>query len=364
MILLKGRISSEVSGSKSRKAFLIKTDEFVKDGQVFMLTNDIRVSIFTDKEISYGDTILAEGRLFTIKGKPVLAGKKTSVFLVVKKAGFSFEGLALYLKTRAKEKIDNYFEPGYRGILKAILLGEAGLVPAKLKTDMIATGTWHLMVVSGSHAALLAYILILVFKILGIKRGLRFFMVIFLLVLYCVITGASSPVVRATVMASCLLLTYMLERNPDFLNSLALSALIILIFDPRELFMTGFQLSFISVFAIFLLFPVLRPYFINIRMPVMFQNSFCVSLCAWLGTTPLLFLKFKSISLIAILANVVAAPLSSLVVAGGMVFLFLSSICQAGAFYSSYACRFLLDILCIFCSFSAKIPFAFLSFSY
>ena len=72
--------------------------------------------------------------------------------------------------------------------------------------------------------------------------------------LYCLMTGATNPVLRATLMAVVFLLAYFLKRDADIYNSLSLAAIFILSFNPLQLFDIGFQLSFASVLAIVLIY--------------------------------------------------------------------------------------------------------------
>ena len=362
-VFIKGVIVSDPFVMKNRVAFDLRVSEAVSGGCLRRLCARAKVITYSQGDYHYGNEVLAEGSFCQLRGETVYIVKKAQVVVFVGKGrGRPLTEFALRLKLKIKAIISEYFKPPFSGIVSAILLGEAGSIPSKLKSDMITTGTWHLMVVSGSHAALLAYVFMLIFKIAGIPRRLRFSMVIFFLIIYCLMTGSSSPVVRATVMASAFLFTYLLERNPDFLNSLALAALSILIFDPLQLFQTGFQLSFLSVFFIFWLYPkfkrVLPESVSKNRALLYLSNGFCVSTCAWLGTTPLLAFKFGSISLIAVFANMIAAPLAAFVVAGSLVFLVLAIVCPPLGVLASLACECLIILLSGACAFMAKLPFA------
>jgi len=362
-VFLKGVIVSDPFVLKNRVTFDLRVSEAASAGRLRRLCARAKVIIYSQGDYHYGNEVLVEGSFSQLRGETVYIVKKAQVVVLVgKKKGWPLTEFALRLKSKIKAIIFEYFKPPFRGIVSAILLGEAGSIPSKLKSDMITTGTWHLMVVSGSHAALLAYVFMLIFKIAGIPRRLRFSMVIFFLIIYCLMTGSSSPVVRATVMASAFLFTYLLERNPDFLNSLAIAALSILIFDPLQLFQAGFQLSFLSVFFIFWLYPKFQrvlPESISKNRALLFlSNGFCVSACAWLGTTPLLAFKFGSISLIAIFANMIAAPLAAFVVAGALVFLFLAIVCAPLGILASLACECLIILLSGSCAVMAKLPLA------
>jgi predicted membrane metal-binding protein len=135
-------------------------------------------------------------------------------------------------------------------------------------------------------------------------------------------------------MSSIFLLCLSCERNPLFLNSLFLAGCVILLIDTRQLFSPSFQLSFLSVFFIFLLFPLLDPGVLLKKWSLTTipagrwvhgtAVSAVVSFCAWLGTAPLLVCAFGNVSWIGIIANIIIIPLAALVMAYGFTFLCLS----------------------------------------
>jgi competence protein ComEC len=112
--------------------------------------------------------------------------------------------------------------------------------------------------VSGFNVGIVTFIIILLLKLIRLPRKVRLACAIILLILYCLVTGASTPVVRATVMAGVFLLAYLFKREPDIYNSLFLAAIFILAFNPRQLFDIGFQLSFASVFSIIYIYPKIK----------------------------------------------------------------------------------------------------------
>ena len=158
-------------------------------------------------------------------------------------------------------------------------------------------------------------------KIIKITRKPRYILTILLLIIYCVLTGASPPVARATVMATIFFLAYFFEREADIYNSLALATLIILAVNPWQLFEISFQLSFLSVISIVWLSPKIKSIFPTkldkiplIRFLIL---TFSVSLAAWLGLLPLIAYYFRILSPITILANMIIVPYMTIIVASG-----------------------------------------------
>jgi competence protein ComEC len=209
-----------------------------------------------------------------------------------------------------------------------MILGDKGRVPASLREAMMTIGTWHVLVVSGGHTALLGALLLMMLKILRVPRRARFILAMVFLAFYCLLTGGSPPVLRATVMACVFFSGFLLERAPLFGNSLALAGLIILGFDPQSLSDLGFQLSFVSVFSIAYLSPKLEGFMPDPwhERPALFWpcRMFCVSLAAWLGTTPLIAQAFGRFSLLTVIANLIVVPMATLVMICGLALVLFS----------------------------------------
>jgi competence protein ComEC len=339
-LLVRGIICSDPNVSKRKTTFTMAPQEVIADGVPSRGWGKVRVESYAKAGYQYGDEIFADGTLHKPYGKAGVSNERSDIIFTIKKDNFFNKigdgrgnhvvKLILVLKHKIESFIFAHIANPFSDTLAAMLLGDGSKVPAELKQAMIRTGTWHLMVVSGSHTAFLAFAVLLAFKVIRVRRTLRLCLTIFLLVVYCILTGASSPVVRATVMTAAYLLTYLLRRPPHFLNSLALAALAILIFDPTQLFQVGFQLSFLSVFFIFWLYPKFKNAFPagvwKSRASCGLANCFCVSFAAWIGTVPLLAYVFKTFSCISILANMLAAPLATLIMAGGFVLISLGSL--------------------------------------
>lgn len=144
-------------------------------------------------------------------------------------------------------RIDSIFGDG-AGVVSGFLLGVRQGVDEADSESFRATGTAHLLALSGFHVMLLTSMLFLLIP----KRftRLRFAVGAAFLLFYCGIAAFSASIVRACVMCVCMLLSELTERRRDPLSSLSLAALIILVFSPYKLFSVGFLLSFAATFGI------------------------------------------------------------------------------------------------------------------
>ncbi len=365
-VQVKGIVITEPAVLDKKISFVLGVSGLKKGGLFYKVSGGLLVQCYQKLDLDYGDELILEGSLHMPFA--FLSNKGTGAVLSVKKSGSverigtrkgsRLKHLSLDLKRRLKNTISSSLGAFSAMILEGILLGEQGAKMRPVREMMVRTGTWHIMVVSGSHTALLAFIFLLFFKAIRIPRLARFLLTITFLIAYCFLTGSSGPVVRATVMTIVILFSYLIERNPIFYNGLALAALFILFFDPSALFNIGFQLSFLSVFFIVWLFPIINGIFK--------LSYFSVSLCAWIGTAPLLAGVFGSFSLITVPANMVIVPLAMLVVTSGFVLAVLGSfsLCLATliswpvAASVEFFILLLLKINSLFCS----LPFAFYEF--
>lgn len=270
---------------------------------------------------------------------------------------FSLENRLFYpLRQQLIRKIEWYFSPDASGFLKALLLGVREDLNDDVIEDFQKAGVMHVLAISGLHVgfvALIFYILLSFFPIYFKRRNI---LVIVLLVLYMFLTGSNPPVVRATLMAAFFSLAINLERKGAVYNYLFAAALIILLFQPQQLFWVGFQFSFAAVLSIVYFFGKLEPpagkalEFIGSekwrhRLKNWLVIPFLVSLAAQLGTIPLVMHYFHKLSLISFFLNIIVIPYIGMLVAVGFLFLLLSFINGVLAEVAANFLAFLIDIL-------------------
>lgn len=215
-------------------------------------------------------------------------------------------------------------------VASAILLGYDDHLPQHLRQGYAAAGAMHVLCVSGLHVGI---IFMLFNFLLGfLKRGHwpRIIKTLLLLVsiwFYALLTGLSPSVSRASVMISFVLLSQLLNRRGNIYNSLAASALLLLIINPHTLFHIGFQLSYTAVLGIVLFQkPVHSLIFVKNRRLDQLWEITALSFAAQLGTTPLAMYYFNQFPIYFWLSNLFLVPLSFLVIVAGMSLLLLSFI--------------------------------------
>ncbi len=341
-----------VTDDDSSKNFSLKVQEFCREGRCRRAGGRVRVRVKKalqsqvsgisekDHPLFYGDRVACRGRLspmsslsrvFRAQGDDAVLWLQAPVTrLGWSKAAAHARGV-FFARQYFSRRIRLFHSGEAARVLEGILLGKRAEFPEVLRQDAVRAGTWHIFVVSGSHVGIIAFGVMVLLKIFRLKGRVRAGATVLVLSAYCLLTGASAPVARATVMSCAFIFCLVVERNPLFLNALCLSGLAILLFDPLQLFSRGFQLSFLSVFFIFWVYPLVDPAVLfekYLSHPPLLSRwgrrlaaGGAVSFCAWLGTAPLIAYAFGNLSLIGLVANMVVIPLSGLVMAAGFSFL-------------------------------------------
>ena len=209
------------------------------------------------------------------------------------------------------------FAPATVEFLTATLLGDDSLLDDSVRTTFSATGLAHVLALSGLHVGIITAILAALFFPLRLlrRRWIYSSVIIVCLWAYAFVTGLSPSVVRAVIMATCLILGRILQRHRSSLNSLIFAAIIILIVSPMSIYSAGFQMSFVAVASILLLANPMNPVSTKHRTLRDIAAVFCVSLAAMIGTGGISLSYFHTFPLLFLLANVVVTPILPIVFA-------------------------------------------------
>lgn len=157
------------------------------------------------------------------------------------------------LRARALAAILGTSKQPATGILAAALLGSRYFLDRTTAQTFREGGTFHLLVISGLHVALIAGVLLWLTRWLRRERWLQFGVVALCLWGYGLMVGAQPSIMRSVVMITVALIGQLLYRAALGANTLAGAALVLLAWQPRDLFNPAFQLSFLTVAAIVLL---------------------------------------------------------------------------------------------------------------
>ncbi|MDP4724284.1 MAG: competence protein ComEC family protein [Crocinitomicaceae bacterium] len=229
----------------------------------------------------------------------------------------------LRIKSKLSEMFTQALSARSAAIGRALILGERDGIDTQLRTYFLATGSMHILAVSGMHIGLLilALLKILAFFSRWISRKQALLLVLLIVWYYAVLTGLSASVLRSVFMFSVLLLSQLSGRQMSQLSALFFSAFCLLLYDPRYIFDLGFQLSYLAMLGIYLYYEPIRA-LLHFRWKVLTHlwDGTALGLAATLTTLPLSLYHFHLYPNYAQIANLCLMSLSSLILVVGMFF--------------------------------------------
>ncbi len=210
----------------------------------------------------------------------------------------------------------------------AMLLGYTDGFDPELQGAWTRAGVTHVLAVSGLHVGLIFLIFskfLFFLKKTGIRGIIRAVILVIVVWAYAFLTGLSPSVQRAALMFSMLIIAQSFKRRNNILNTLAVSAFILVWIRPVNLFDYGFQLSYLAVMGIVTIQPLLsNAWYIPRRAVDWIWQMVCVTVAAQLVTGPLAMLHFHQFPVWFIPANLVLIPVSTLAMYTGTGMLLLS----------------------------------------
>ncbi len=257
---------------------------------------------------------------------------------------FSVENLRAALMQKVESGFSNVRNAA---VASALLFGSRSGLSPELSDAFSASGTGHLLAVSGLHMAIISTLLfmavrwlLLRFEWLALRvhvLKIAYFSAILGAVFYAALAGFSPSAIRAMVMITVFALAFIVERPANSLNSLAFAAWILLLCSPLYLFEIAFQLSFTAVLFLILFSPLIKKPFISekghrnkkhlaARLLAYMLTLAAVSFIAFVATSPLVSWYFQRFSAAGLLLNLLLIPL---------VCFFLLPLLLSGALFSS-----------------------------
>jgi competence protein ComEC len=218
------------------------------------------------------------------------------------------------------------------GVASALILGYKNNIEAQLKSAYSSAGAMHVLAVSDLHVGIVFMIFNVLLNFLDkIKYGslIKGLLLVLILWFYALITGLSPSVLRSASMFSFVIVGKAFQRNANFFNTLSLSALCLLVYDPFLIFDVGFQLSYTAVAGIVLI----QPWFDSFYEPKNWLDKYVwglitVSIAAQIATFPLGLYYFHQFPNYFLLSNLIVIPLALFILILGLTTLAFSFIPQ------------------------------------
>jgi competence protein ComEC len=195
-----------------------------------------------------------------------------------------------------------------RGVLLGVVLGDEQGLSRRLRVDFRASGLYHLLAVSGQNVILVAGGALALAWLLGVPRWLGQLGALVSIGGYVLAVGPQPSVLRAGIAGALGSLAWLTARASDRWYFLLLGALALLAWNPYVVFDAGFQLSFAAVVAIFTVAPRIGEWLEGYPFPRSLREPVAISTACGLATAPILWFQFHAVPLVAVPANVAAAP--------------------------------------------------------
>ncbi|MBD9104324.1 MAG: DNA internalization-related competence protein ComEC/Rec2 [Collinsella aerofaciens] len=312
--------------------FVVQGDPFIND-DVYSYTCEVRadgknlttVRLSCDYELKVGAHVRVIGRVSRFENDAygrsrVLRGEVRKIKTVrILSVDEGSPGPLLRLRNGLLGSIAPASDPA-RALMAGVVCGRSAELRAQPAGDWFSvTGTAHLIAVSGSHLAIVGFVIEGVLQKTRCSRGLQRAILAITLVGYAAFTGASPSAVRACCMVFATLVVNGAGRRRHGLSALFVTMSIFVLLRPTVLFEMGFQLSCASVFAILCFCPYATYALGELGVPTSIAGMLSVTLCSQLATLPITIPAFGTFSLIAPLANAFIGPVVSVLLAVSIV---------------------------------------------
>ncbi len=228
------------------------------------------------------------------------------------------------LLARYSSRIDNQRS---LAIVSALTLGYRDYLDEEIREKFMEAGISHIMAVSGLHVGIIMLIASSLLKVIRIRsRFLSIIIIILSVWTFALISGMSPSVSRASIMFTFISTGKHIGRHVNPVNSLLASAFILLILNPFILFSASFQLSYSAVLTILLFFKKVDNLikFSGLLLRKLW-SLISVTLLAQAGTLPFVLYYFKSVAPLSVFTNILAIPLTFLIVLTGLMLLVVPS---------------------------------------
>ncbi|MDO8734441.1 MAG: ComEC/Rec2 family competence protein, partial [Elusimicrobiota bacterium] len=315
--VITGKIISEPEESDSKTSFILKATKINGTDT----KGNVLVNYYAEENnFSYGDIVEITGKFFrpdtpsvpgTFDYKKYLFRKRINALLsvfknydikIIDRKPFFIRQLSLKLRQDILDAYEKNLLPQQAAVLSGITIGEKSGLTTYIQKIFIDAGVMHVLVVSGSNVAFVSVIFFWIFRsILRLKKKISLGLLIPIILLYAMITGANPPVLRATIMTLIVIFALLLSRNADVYQGIFLAALIILIYNPLTLFEAGFQMSFAATLGIIYFFPIFQSAMKIHKLPKFFNwflSVFLASFSAQIAIVPLMAYYFNKVSII------------------------------------------------------------------
>ncbi len=324
-----------------RTFYRVRAEKITIGQETRAVTGELLAQAPRFPEYGYGDRLLVTGQLQT---PPILDDfdyqaylarqgihslmRRVRVERVARGEGAAFWNALYGLRSRGSALLNRVLPEPAAALANGMTLGIESGIPPDVDEAFKATGTSHVIVISGSNIALFSGVLMgLASRVFGKRRAAL--PVIAVILAYVLLVGADSAALRAGIMGSLYVVALALGRGSTAFVSLFTASLIMTAVNPLALWDVGFQLSFMATLGLTLFAPTLQGRFERLLMrwlprqqmkPVQgfLNDALILTLAAQVTTLPLIVHYFGRLSVVSLAANFLILPVQPPILMGGI----------------------------------------------
>lgn len=321
-----GTVTQQPDRREDQQSATISAEQIKLNGVTRQVEGLVLLKLPPNPELRYGQRVRLEGRLEQPETgedfdyRSYLARHGVYVLMTQPKlkvlpglGGDWWQRLALGLNDRARRTGLQLISEPHASLLLGILLGVQSTIPDDVLETFSATGTSHILVLSGWNISVIIVGIAGLLSALKMSKKQAAYCSLPLIGLYVLFVGASPSVVRAAVMGSLAVFAVLVDRESEAWTSLLVACTAMAILDPNVLWDIGFQLSALATAGLFAFARPIEQLLTKrgpLRSPLLrwTVEPLTATLAASLLSLPILLYHFGRLSLIAPLANIVMLP--------------------------------------------------------
>lgn len=270
------------------------------------------------------------------------------------------------LRHRIIEQIKSFLPHETSGLLIGLILGEKNYISDDVRLNFQKSSLAHILAVSGAHVSYIILGLNYIISINKIPKKSGYIFIVFSLIVFMFITNFSVSVIRACIMSIILILSKLFYRKADILNTIFISVLIIVIFNPFSINSVSMQLSYLGTMGVIFVVPIVENGILQILSTITsatrkgrgFQRMIkviSVPIAAQITILPIMIKNFNTISLTFLISNILAMPLLGISIIGGFILTFLSFTWEWGATKIGIIFNLILKVLMLIAKFCGEL---------
>lgn len=329
-------ISVKILSIKEEKEYVNKYIVKIIDCEAYKKIEKKKIIMYVKKEKTYlpGDILYIKGEFSIPEEKRNYGGfdykkylKQKKIFGIIEvekccKIGNEKDIFCIVENLRLEflNRIDKLYKQENSEFLKSLLLGKTDELSVEIEENFRDSSISHVLAISGMHTS---YVIIginfLLEKLLK-NKIVKNYILIFLLILFSIITGSSVSCIRACIMSSIVLVASILNQKDNFYRSFIFSLIVIILYNPYNIYNTGMWLSYMGSLGIVSIYSFLEKYFLhklkknrtkNMFKNVIFKNlftfifkNFLITCSAQILIFPIMLYVFNTISISFFISNV------------------------------------------------------------